>query len=255
MEPYLKRLLPKKGKGRPLVYSLRSLINAMRYVLRNGCVWRDLPGDFPKRETVYYHFAKWRKLGVWTKLNKYLRRKLRKELGRKEEPSAGCADSQSVKAGSLYGNGYDGAKSVNGSKRHLLVDTLGFILVILVTGANIPERKGLSLLIGNIRHLLPRLHHIWVDRGYRGLNFVKRMLLCFGVVLEVVAPPTGSKGFVLQHRRWVVERTFAWLGNYRRLSKDYEHLSSSSEAFIYMASCDLMLKRLANTNTPTWRST
>jgi putative transposase len=254
LEAYLERLLPTNRRGRPLAFDLRLLIDGIRYVLRNGCTWRDLPSDFPKWQTVYYHFAKWRKLGIWTKLNKYLRRQLRKELDRNEEPSAGCADSQSVKAGSLYGNGYDGGKKVNGSKRHILVDTLGLLLIILVTRANVPERKGLSRLMGNIRHLLPRLHHIWVDQGYRGLDFGKRMLLCFGVVLEVVSPPAGSKGFVLQHRRWVVERTFAWLGNYRRLSKDYEHLTSSSEAFIYMASCDIMLKQLANTNTPTWRS-
>ncbi len=143
LEAYLERLLPTNHKGRPLALDLRLLIDAMRYVLRNGCTWRDLPGDFPKWQTVYYHFAKWRKLGIWTKLNKYLRRQLRKELGRNEEPSAGCADSQSVKAGSLYDNGYDGGKKVNGSKRHILVDTLGLLLIALVTGANVPERKGL----------------------------------------------------------------------------------------------------------------
>ena len=118
--------------------------------------------------------------------------------------------------------------------RHLLVDTLGLVLVVIVTAANVPERKGLARLLS--RSHLPRLHHLWLDKGYRGQDFAKRMLLCFAVVLEIVSAPKGSKGFVLQHRRWVVERTFAWLGNYRRLAKDYEHLSRSSEAFIYMAS-------------------
>ena len=202
---------------------------------------------------MYYHFAKWRGAGLWRKLNKYLRRKLRKKLGRHEEPSAGCADSQSVKAGSLHGNGFDGAKSVNGSKRHLLVDTLGLVLSVLVTRANIPERKGLALLLAQSRHRLPRLHHLWLDRGYQGGTFIKRILLCFGVVLEIVAR-RDERGFALQARRWVVERTFAWLGNYRRLAKDYETLSSSSETFIYLASCDLMMKRLAQTNTTPWRS-
>ena len=253
LAPYLKRLIPPKERGRPLEHELRSLIDAMRYLLKNGCTWRDLPGDFPPWQSVYYHYGEWREQGLWRKLNKHLRRKLRKQLGRNEEPSAGCADSQSVKAGSFHDNGYDGAKSVNGSKRHLLVDTLGLVLIVIVTAANVPERKGLVRLLRQGRHQLPRFHHLWLDKGYRGKAFVKRMLLCFAVVLEIVSAPEGTKGFVLQHRRWVVERTFAWLGNYRRLAKDYEHLSHSSEAFIYMASCDWMTKRLAGTNATPWR--
>ena len=253
LAPYLQRLMPPKERGRPLEHELRRLINALRYVLRNGCTWRDLPGDFPPWQSVYYHHAAWREAGVWRKLNKYLRRKLRKKLGRNEEPSAGCADSQSVKAGSAQGNGYDGAKSVNGVKRHLLVDTLGLVLTVLVTAAHVPERKGLARLLARSRHQLPRLHHLWLDKGYRGQAFAKRMLLCFAVVLEIVSAPKGAKGFVLQHRRWVVERTFAWLGNYRRLAKDYEHLSRSGEAFVYLASCDWMTKRLAATNPTPWR--
>lgn len=251
--PYLKRLMPAKERGRHLEHELRLLINAMRYLLRNGCTWRELPGDFPPWQSVYYHYSEWREAGLWRKLNKYLRHKLRKRLGRNEEASAGCADSQSVKAGSLWCNGYDGAKSINGAKRHLLVDTLGLILVVIVTAANVPERKGLARLLSRSRHQLPRLHHIWLDKGYRGHVFAKRMLLCFAVVLEIVNAPKGTQGFVLQHRRWVVERTFAWLGHYRRLAKDYEQLSSSGEAFIYMASCDLMIKRLAGTNATSWR--
>ena len=152
----------------------------------------------------------------------------------------------------MHGNGYDGAKSVNGSKRHLLVDTLGLVLAVLVTKANTPERKGLSLLLQQSRHLLPRLHHLWLDRGYKGVAFAKRMLLCFGVVLDVVSR-REHKDFSLQARRWVVERTFAWLGNYRRLAKDYETLTASSEAFVFLASCDFITKRLADTNGKSWR--
>ena len=252
LEPYLMRLTPPKKRGRPLDHELRLLLNALRYLLKNGCTWRDLPGDFPPWQTVYYHFARWRDDGRWRKLNKYLRRKLRKKLGRNQEPSAGCADSQSVKAGSLHNNGYDGAKSVNGKKRHLLVDTLGLVLNVLVTKAKVPERKGLSLLLQQSRHLLPRLHHLWLDRGYKGVAFTKQILLCFGVVLDIVSR-RSNKGFALQARRWVVERTFAWLGNYRRLAKDYESLTSSSESFIYLASCDLITKRLAATNGKSWR--
>lgn len=210
-------------------------------------------GTFPPWQTVYYHFAKWRNEGILRKLNKRLRRELRKKLKRDEEPSAGCADSQSVKAGSLHNNGYDGAKSVNGRKRHLLVDTLGLVLSVLVTKANVPERKGLALLLQQSKHLLPRLQHLWLDRGYKGVAFTNQMLLCFGIVLDIVSR-REQKGFSLQARRWVVERTFAWLGNYRRLSKDYETLTSSSEAFIYLASCDLITKRLADTNAIPWRN-
>ena len=208
---------------------------------------------FPPWQSVYYHFAKWRKEGRWRKLNKYLRRGLRENLGRNEEPSGGCADSQSVKAGSLSGNGYDGAKSTNGSKRHLLVDTLGLILAVVVSPANLGERKGLIRLLQKARHQLPRLHHIWLDKGYRGESFAQRILLAFAVVLNIVASPKNSQGFVLQHRCWVVERTFAWLGNYRRLARDFEHRHDSSETFIYMASADLILKRLAHTNATSWR--
>ena len=207
---------------------------------------------FPPWQSVYYHFAKWRDGDLWRKLSKHLRRKLRKQLGRNGEPSTGCADSQSVKAGSLHSNGYDGAKSVNGRKRHLLVYTLGLVLAVLVTSANVPERKGLSLLLQQTKHLLPRLHHLWLDRGYKGTSFTNRMLLCFGVVLDIVSR-REQKGFGLQARRWVVERTFAWLGNYCRLAKDYETLTASSETFIYLASCDLITKRLAGTNGKSWR--
>ena len=207
----------------------------------------------PPWQSVYYHFARWRRAGLWRKLNKHLRRELRKRLGRDEEPSAGCSDSQSVKAGSLHGNGFDGAKRVNGRKRHLLVDTLGLVLSVLVTSAKVPERQGLSLLLNGSKPYLPKLRHLWLDRGYQGVAFTNRILLCFGVVLEIVAR-RAEKGFGLQARRWVVERTFAWLGNYRRLAKDYETLPASSEAFIYLASCDLITKRLARTNPTPWRN-
>lgn len=127
------------------------------------------------------------------------------------------------------------------------------MLGVLVTSADVPERKGLSLLLNRSRPHLPRFRHLWLDRGYKGVSFTNRILLCFGVVLEVVSR-RSERGFGLQARRWVVERTFAWLGNYRRLSKDYETLSASSEAFIYLASCDLIIKRLARTNSTPWRN-
>ena len=194
LAPYLGRLLSSCGQARKPKYELRLLIYAVRYLLRNGCTLRDLPGDFPPWQSVYYHWAKWRELGLRRKLNKYSRRKLRKKLGRHEEPSAGCADSQSVKAGSLHHNGYDGVKGVNGRKRHLLVDTLGLVLAVLVRSANVPERRGLTSLLQQVKHLLPRLHHLWLDQGYKGIAFTKKMLLCFGIVLDLVSrrSQTGS---------------------------------------------------------------
>jgi putative transposase len=253
VESFFEKVEQEQKRGRKRSHELRELINAMRYVLKNGCTWRDLPGDFPAWQSVYYHYRKWRNEGLWQTFNKHLRRKLRVLLGRNEEPSAGCADSQSVKAGCLHHNGVDGNKKTNGRKRHLLVDTLGFVLAVLVTPANTPERKGLSLLLNQHRHSLPRLHHVWLDRGYQGAAFINRILCFFGLVLDIVFPPEDVCGFVPQATRWVVERTFAWLGNYRRLSKDFEHLPASSEAFIYMASCDLLLKRLTQTNATPWR--
>ena len=195
LTPYLKRLLPAKERGRPLEHELRLLIDAIRYLLRNGCTWRDLPGDFPPWQSVYYHYGEWREAGLWHKLNKYLRRQLRKKLGRNKEPSAGCADSQSVKAGSLQGNGYDGAKSVNGTKRHSVGRHSGSGLSCPQLQPQMcPSEKGLERSpFSSSRHQLPRLHHLWLDKGYRGKDFTaKRMLLCFAVVLEIVSAPKGS---------------------------------------------------------------
>lgn len=186
---------------------------------------------------MYYHFARWRAIGLWRKLNKQLRRKLRKRLGRNEEPSAGCADSQSVKAGSFHGNGFDGAKSVNGRKRHLLVDTLGLVLSVLVSSADIPERKGLSRLLNQSRPHLPRLHHLWLDRGYKGINFTNRILLCFGVVLEIVAG-RSEKSFRLQARRWVVEMTHS------QCCRTYLVLASHAASFISFTDSTRSLKGL-----------
>jgi putative transposase len=186
LEPYLLKLMPEQRRGRKTGYRLRLLIDAVRYSLRNGCTWRDLPADFPPWQSVYHHFAKWWHGGLWGKLNKHLRCEPRKKRGRNEEPSAGCADSQSVKAGSVHANGYDGTRSVNGRKRHLLVDTLGLMLSVLITRANVSERRGLARLFQSSRHQLPRFHHLWLDRGYKGVTFTNRMLLCFGVVLDIV---------------------------------------------------------------------
>jgi putative transposase len=223
-------------------------------VLRNGVQWRDLPCDLPAWQSVYYHFAKWRELGVWKKINKRLRKRLRKRAGRKQNPSVGIVDSQAVKGSIHIGNGYDGGKKVNGRKRHLLVDTLGLLLAVVVTKANVSDQAGLKQLLSVICGKLSRLKVIKADEGYRGEQFGKELLATYQRLLEIVTRPKGVKGFQVQAQRWIVERTLAWMGNYRRLSKDYEVLPETSETFIYLAMVDLMTKRLAGCSTPSFRS-
>jgi len=250
---FMDRIMKQQLPGRPPEHSLREIINAIRYLLRNGVTWRNLPGDFPPWQSVYYYFNKWRQQGLWQKLNKHLRRRLRRFYGRKAQPSAGVVDSQSVKGSVHAGNGYDGGKKVNGRRRHVLVDTLGLLLAVVVTPANVSDQRGLRRLLEQVHADLPRLRHLWVDQGYRGVDFLAAILETFLVVVEVVKPPEGKQGFQLQARRKVVERSLAWYGNYRRLARDYEVLAQTSECLIYLASCDVMLKRLAGTSTPKFK--
>lgn len=256
LEPLMQKTLSRQEAcGRPLELELREVVNAVRYVLRNGVQWRDLPCDLPAWQSVYYHFAKWRELGMWKRVNKRLRRRLRKRSGRKKNPSVGIVDSQAVKGTVHTGNGYDGGKKVNGRKRHLLVDTLGLLLTVVVTQANVSDQSGLKQLLAAISGKLPRLELIKADEGYRGERFGREVLTTYQRLLEIVTRPQGVKGFQVQAQRWVVERTLAWLGNNRRLSKDYEVLPETSEAFIYLAMVNLMTKRLAGCSTPAFRST
>jgi putative transposase len=255
LEPLMQKVLNKpERRGRPLELSLREIVNASRYVLRNGVQWRDLPSDLPAWQSVYYHFAKWRDMGLWQKLNKKLRRRLRKQAGRHEQASLGLADSQAVKGTVHAGNGFDGGKKTNGRKRHVLVDTLGLLLVVIVTKANVSDQAGLKRLLAASAAELPRLKLIKADEAYRGHDFIAWVKRTYKLIIEIVSRPEGIKGFVVQPQRWVVERTLAWLYNYRRLSKDYELLTKTSEAFIYLAMVDLMTKRLANCSTPAFRS-
>ncbi len=224
-------------------------------MLRNGVQWCDLPCDLPAWQSVYYHFAKWRDEGIWRRINKRLRKWLRKRAGRKKNPSVGIVDSQAVKGTVHTGNGYDGGKKVNGRKRHLLVDTLGLLLTVVVTEANVSDQAGLRHLLTTMSGKLSRLGLIKADEAYRGQDFSAWVEHTYQRRLEIVKRPEGVKGFQLQAQRWIVERTLAWLGNYRRLSKDYEVLSETSEAFIYLAMIDIMTKRLAGSSIPAFRST
>jgi putative transposase len=244
----VKELFPTpKATGRRRVHSWRSILNAIFYVVKGGIPWRMLPKEYPPYQTVYHYFRLWRKTGFWAELNTKLRERLRRKVkgkGRKH-PSAAILDSQSVKT--VEGGkaiGFDGNKKINGRKRHVLVDTLGFVLAVLVTAAHVEDRAGAKHLFTRIQPLSwKRMTLVWTDGNYTGplRDWLKETL---GWLLEIVSKPSDLTGFVVLPKRWIVERTFAWLNRQRRLSKDYERLPETSEAFIHVAMIRLMLKKL-----------
>lgn len=230
--------------GRPAKYDRREILNAILYVARTGCQWRMLPHDFPKWKTVYTYFVRWHEEGVLENVNARLRRKVRIEAGRNPAPSAGIIDSQSVKIVANVGvSGFDGAKKVNGRKRHIVVDTLGLLLTVVVHEASLSDRESAQRVLIDVRTRFKRIRKIFADQGYTGklIAFAQATLR---ITIEIIKRSEVRKFHILP-RRWVVERTFGWLGFYRRLAKDYERYPRHSEAFVYIAMSNIMLHRLA----------
>ena len=241
---------PAKLGGRPREVDMWAVLNAIFYVVVQGCKWRDLPGDFPAWQTVYTYFRNWRKDGTWVAIHDRLRGWVRADKGRDGSPSEAIVDSQSVATATMVHDsvGFDSAKHVKGRKRHMTVDTLGLVLRVLVTAANVAEREGGKQVLQKVSQMggaVSRLYLIWVDGGYSGRPFLIWVMETFRWVVQVVVRPEPTQGFVLLKKRWVVERTFGWLNWYRRLSKDYECLPESSEAMVYISMIRLMVRRLA----------
>lgn len=239
---------PAKRGGRPREIDMREVINTILYLNRAGCQWDMLPHDLPRKSTVYDYFAAWRDDGTWQRMTDALRVQVRIEAGREATPSAASIDSQTVKATEQGGeHGYDGGKKINGRKRHILVDTMGLLLAVLVTTAALDDGAAAPLVVGRLDpNDYPRLKKLWGDNKYHNLNFRQWLALNRpGWELEVKTREPGVKGFAVLPQRWVVERTFAWQGRCRRHSRDYERRTDSSESMIRISSLHLMLRRLA----------
>jgi len=243
----LKKNLPAPKKlGRPPT-DRRLVVNAIFYVLKGGIQWRLLPESFPAWQTVYHIFCQWSRDLTWQKLNGALRNVVRARVGKRSRPTAAILDSQSVKSDPHGGQvGYDAGKKIKGRKRHLLVDTLGLLLGVAITSADVPEREGAKLLLGRVLKAFSWLRKMWVDGGYTGQEFAQWVKGSRpNLEVEVVKRSDDISGFEVLPRRWVVERTFGWLMRHRRLVRDYEKTEASAAAWIYLAMIRIQVRRLA----------
>jgi putative transposase len=242
-------LPPARPGGRPRATDMRLVLNAIFYVSRGGIAWRYLPREYPPWATVYGDFRRWRLGGVWQRINDRLRSLVRQHAGRQSQPTAAILDSQSVKTTEQGGQarGYEAGKKGAERKRHVLVDVLGMLLIVVVHAASIQDRQGAKSVLRQLAHRFLRLRLIWADGGYAGtlVGWLARFRPRHPLRLEIVKRADAVCGFVVQPKRWIVERTLGWLNRYRRLSKDYETLPATSEAMVYIAMIRLMLARLA----------
>jgi putative transposase len=244
---FIKNHFPKANDfGRPREISPRSIVNAILYLLKAGCQWRMLPTNFPKWKTVFHYFTLWRKDGLWKLIYEPLREAERKKKGRESQPTAGCLDSQSVKTGRycVEERSYDGGKKVTGRKRHLLVDTEGLPIAVVVTRAGASDHEGAEKVLKIKGKVGEKLELVWVDGTYNGEAWQGKIYDEHGIKLEEVKKKEGVKGWQLLARRWVVERSFGWITGARRLVKDYELKTETSEAMIEIRMISILLKRL-----------
>jgi putative transposase len=236
-------LPPAKPSGRPRTTDLRQILDAIAYLLVNGCHWRALPGEYPPWQTVYSYFRRWASDGTWQQIHLKLYQRVRQRHKRSRRPTAGIIDSQSVKMSHLPGiRGYDAGKNVTGRKRHIAVDTLGLLLGVVVTKASVSDTAGGITLLSGLGWVAQKLQLVWTDGSYQK-SVQQWAHQHTSYVLQPVRRQPSSKGFSVLPRRWVVERTFAWLGQYRRLGRDYEVLPKHSQAMIYIAMTRLMARR------------
>ncbi|MFE2686181.1 IS5 family transposase [Streptomyces mirabilis] len=238
--------------GRPEGYCHRAMLDAIRYLVDNGIKWRAMPGDFPPWDRIYAFFRRWRDHGLVKEFHDRLRGQVREELGRDAEPTAAVIDSQSVKADAVVGadsRGFDGGKLINGRKRHVVVDTLGLLLGVMVTAADTGDRIAAQVLLGQVADVHHRLELVWADGGYTG-SLVEHCLATLALVLAIVKRSDDMRGFVVLPKRWIVERLFAHLMRSRRLVRDFERRTASAEAMVYWSMTLLMTRRLARSRLP-----